>query len=261
MVQFIKVFTRLFPFFFGVLLLFLSGCFSRFGDFSKAERAFLKGDCRKAAQYFSRLSKFSLKQRKFALKAARNCEIAKDYFSALFFYEAFLSEVKGDEDLKITKTVAEMLFYKIQNYEKALKYYENLRKQTKKTKEQFEAGYHISECFHHLQKYLQALSEVDKILSLRVSHKDRQKAVLLKSSVLMHLKDYETAVPFFREQIKEYPEKEEFFRQYLAFIFESQAKILAAIKELEKIKPSRPFLEKKIEALYKRLQRQPGVSL
>ena len=254
-------FTKKFPSLFFAGLLFLTGCFSRLRDFSRAERAFLRADCRKAARYFSRLSKLDLNQQKFALKAAGECERKKDYFSALFFYEVLLQEIGGIEALKVKKTVAKMLFYKMKNYQKALKYYGSLQKQAKGVTEQFEAGYHISECYHRLQKYFQALFEVDKLLSLRVSPKYRQKAILLKSSVLMHLKDYEVAVPFFREQIKEYPEKEEFFRQYLAVIFESQSKILAAIKELEKIKPSRPFLKKKIEELYERLQRQPGVSL
>ena len=239
----------------------LTGCFSRLEDFARAKKFLLRGDCVKAARHFSLLSKLNSKQQAFAFKAAGVCEKKKDYFHSLFFYEALLTEITGEEALKIKRIVAALLFYKIKDYEKALGYYESLLKQARGVKEKFEVGYHISECFYRLQKYSQALFEVNKILPLRTSRKVRQKAVLLKSSILMHLKNFEAAVPFFREQIREYPEKEEFFRQYLAFIFENQANILAAIKELEAIKPSRPFLEKKIKALYERLRQQPGVSL
>ena len=244
-----------------LFLSLLTGCFSRLGDFPRAEKSLLKGNCKKSAKYFSRLSKLNLKQQKFAIKAAQFCEEQEDYFSGLFFYEALLPEIRGKEALKVREIAAEILFYKIKNYEKALGYYEKLLKQAKGAKETFKARYHISECFYRLKKHPQALLEVNKVLSLKTSRKDRKKAVLLKSSVLMHLKDYETAILFFKEQIQEYPEKEEFFRQYLALIFESRAQILAAIRELEKIKPSRPFLEEKIKLLYERLREQPGVSL
>ena len=102
---------------------------------------------------------------------------------------------------------------------------------------------------------------MNKILQFRDTLKNREKAILLKSSLLIILKDYKTAVPFFREQIEKYPEKESFFRKYLALIFENQAKILSALKELERIKPSTPFLEKKIKDLRDRLDNQPGVPL
>lgn len=238
----------------------LTSCFSRFGAFSQAENFLLKGDCERAAKYFSRLSKLSLKEQKFAFKAAQTCEERKSYFPAVYFYEVLLSEVKEERALKIKKIIAGIHFYKIKNYEGALKYYSAILKHTKETRGKFEVGYHISESFYRLKKPLQALLEVDKILDLRASLKNREKAILLKSSILMSLKDYEAAVPFFREQMEKYPKREAFFRQYLAIIFENQTKILSAIEELEKIKPSNSFLEKKIKELYKRLENQPGVS-
>ena len=221
----------------------------------------MKGDCKKAAKHFSRLSKLNLKKQEFAFKAAQACEEKKAYFSALFFYETLLPEVKGKEALKIKQIVAGIYFYKVKNYETALRYYEELLKGGKDPREKFEAGYHISESFYQLKKYSQALLEVNKILALRASIKNREKAVLLKSSVLLALKDYERAVPFFKEQMKKYPEKEGFFRQYLAVVFENQAEFLPAIRELEKIKPSNSFLERKIKELYERLESQPGGKL
>lgn len=239
----------------------LTGCFSRVSWFSKAERALSKGDCEQAAKHFSRLLKLNLKQQKFALQAAESCEKKKAYQPALFFYESLLPELKGEEALKIKEKIAEILFYQIKDYGKALKYYDALLQEAKGIREKFDLAYQVSECFYQLKKYSQALLEVNKILKFRETLKNRQKAVLLKSSILIILKDYKTAVPFFKEQIKKYPEKEAFFRQYLALIFENQAKTLSAVRELEKIKPSTFFLEKKIRALKERLNNQPGVSL
>ena len=240
---------------------FLTGCFSRFSWFSRAEKSLSKGDCPKAVKYFSRILKPNPRQKKFALKAAEACERKKSYPSALFFYEALLQETKGKETVRIKRKTADLLFYQIKNYEKALKYYDALLQDAEGIREKFDLGYQISKCFYHLGKHSQALLEVNKILRFRDTLKNREKAVLLKSSLLMVLKDYKTAVPFFREQIKKYPKKETFFREYLALVFENQARILLALKELEQIKPSTPFLEKKIRDLRERLDNQPGVAL
>lgn len=241
--------------------IFLTGCLSRLSWFSKSEKSLSKGNCLQAAKYFSQILKPNPKRQKFALRAAESCESQKAYPSALVFYEALLSEIKGEEAFRIKKKIAEILFYQIKNYEKALKYYDALLQRAKGRREQFNLGYQISECFYHLGKYSQALLEVNKILKFRDTLKNREKAVLLKSSLLVVLKDYKTAIPFFRKQIKKYPEKETFFREYLALVFENQAKILLALKELEQIKPSTPFLEKKIKDLRGRLNNQPGVAL
>ena len=239
----------------------LTGCFSKVSWFSKAKKSLSKGDCEQAVKHFSRLLKLNLKQQKFALQAAESCEKKKAYQSAVFFYETLLPEVRGEEALRVKEKIAEILFYQIKDYGKALKYYDALLQEAKGIREKFDLAYQISECFYQLKKYSQALLEVNKILKFRDTLKNKQKAVLLKSSLLIILKDYKTAVPFFREQIEKYPEKEAFFRQYLALVFENQAKILSAVRELEKIKPSTLFLEKKIKALKERLNNQPGVSL
>lgn len=240
---------------------FLTGCLSGFSWFSKSEKSLLKGNCLQAAKYFSRILKPNPKQQKFALRAAESCESQKAYQPALIFYEALLPEIKGREAFRVKKKIAEILFYQIKNYEKALKYYYALLQQVKGIREQFDLGYQISKCFYHLGKHSQALLEVNKILKFRDTLKNREKAVLLKSSLLVVLKDYKTAIPFFRKQIEKYPKRETFFREYLALVFENQAKILLALKELERIKPSTPFLEKKIRDLRERLDNQPGVAL
>lgn len=212
--------------------------------------------------YFSRLKGWNLKQEEFAFQAAAFCEKKGRFSAALFFYETLLSEM-GDnkKSFQIKKTVAGLFFYKLKNYQKAIVYYQDLLKRAKSEREKFDMGYHLSESFRHLKKPSQALFEVNRILSFRGSVKNRKKAVLLKSSLLLSLKKYDEAEVFFRQQILKYPGQERFFRQYLALVFEHQFKTLAAIRELEKIKPSDAFVEQKIKALYERLENQPGLSL
>ena len=250
------------------------GCLTR--RLSLAEKALRKGDCALAARHFSRLSADSLKGRAFAQKAAAFCESKKAFPAAVFFYEAGLSMMmKKQADRKIArkmkKKLADLLFYKLKNYEKALKYYIDLKNQALERgalsaegrRERFDLGRQISEGFRLLNKPRQALQEINQILKQpsALDRRRQERAAVLKAGLLLTVRDYETAIPFFREQIKNFPESADFFRRSLALVLEHQARLASAAKELKKISAGDPFLEKKIKDLTDRLNNRPGVSL
>ena len=87
---------------------------------------------------------------------------------------------------------------------------------------------------------------------------ERKQALLLKGRIFIAQNQFDKATQMFQKQMKNYPEQEDFFREYLAFIYESQKLFSLAVKELEKIKTPSSFLLKKIEKLKERQRNQPG---
>ena len=241
----------------GLLCLLTVSCFSWFSDFSQSKRKLSRGECSESFKYFSYLRNLNEKQRAFALKAGRVCE-DKDLQAALLFYEKWLKETEAFsvEARAVKKTLAHLSFYKARNYEKAAFYYARLLSEGSSSEERFYNQYGLAEAFFKLKKYSQSLLEVEKILQQKnLVPKKEQKALQLKGSLLMALKDYKKATEFFTLQAERFPEKAGFFRKYLALIFETQGRYQLAIEELKKI--SDPSAEEKIKALTRQITRQP----
>ena len=243
---------------FSIIFCFLAvSCFSWLSDFSQSRRKLNRGQCSESFRYFSYLKTLTSKQKSFALKAGRFCE-DKSPKIALLFYERWLKEQGGSShEARVTeKRLAWVSFYKINDYEKAVFYYDRLLNQNPFGKDWFENQYGMAESFFKLKKHSQGLLEVEKILNRnRVSLKNKQKALQLKGSLLMALGEYDKAIAFFKDQVERFPERSEVFHKYLAIIFETQGRYQLAIEELKKI--SSPAAEEKIRALTRRLAHRP----
>ena len=241
----------------------LGACFAKRGPFFRAEKFLKKGLCQESAIAFSNLPKIGAREKAFVQKAARSCQNRGAWSASLFFYEVLLKEEPDPQAAReIQKTAAHTAFYKLKNYETALRHYEALFKTARSLTEKFDIGYQKAKCFSRLGKNSQALWEVEQILTFfGVSKKQALKAVLLKASLLTSLEQYDKAVPFLKKGILEYPEKKDFFHRYLAFIFEKRGNILLSLKELEKMRPGGAFLRKKIQFLKNRMENRPGGGL
>lgn len=192
-------------------------------------------------------------------KALETCLKQKSPRLALFILER---QIEKSRDIKKTKEgelkSAELAFYQLKDYEKALKYFHRLLKKPLKPGEKFFIQYHIAESYFYLQKYSQAQREIGKSFSKGLSLSDRKKAWALKARIFMAGKDFEPAIELFQSQIKKFPEEESFFREYLALIYESKNDFFSAIEELEKIKSQNSFIRQKIQRLRERQNNQPG---
>ena len=163
------------------------------------------------------------------------------------------------EKKQVAKKLAEISFYKLKDYEKALKYYTFLLNGPQEPGENFLFQYHLAKSFFYLEKYPQSLREIEKCFFKGLSIEERKQALILKARVFMVQKQFEQALLLFKKQIIKFPKEEAFFREYLAFIYESKKDFLSAVKELEKIdKPSR-FITNKIKRLMERQSNQPGL--
>ena len=202
-------------------------------------------------------------KRKALFEGADNCLQKEKFSEAVFLFEKLLLNLKRNQDSiveikKVEKKLAEISFYKTENYEKAIKYYVDLLKKPIKLEEKFFFQKQISESFLYLKKYEQALKEVNKCFYKEISLKEKKEAVLLKSRILIEKKAFEQALSFFEKQMDKFPEEEAFFREYRAFIYETKKEFLSAIEELEKIEPTNLFIKKKIQKLRERQSNQPG---
>ena len=244
-----------------VFCLSAASCFSWFSDFAKSKRSLRKEQCSESFKHFSYLKNLTTKQKLFALKAGQICA-EKNIPIAVLFYEKWLKEFEGAKEKlrEIEKKLAELSFYKMRDYEKAIFYYDRLLTQYPSGKDLFDLQYGLSESFFKLKKYSQGLLEVEKILKQSsLPPGNRQKALQLKGSLLMALGEYGKAIDFFKFQVERFPEKAKIFRRYLAVIFETQGRYQLAIEELKKI--SSPSAAEKIEALTRRLARRPKGAL
>ena len=193
------------------------------------------------------------------LKKAELCLEKEKFSSAVLILENFLKKNTGQKKTKILKQkLAEISFYHLKDYNKALKYYTELLKISLLPTEKFSAQYHIAKAFYYLGKYSQALIEVERCFFKGVLIDEEKKALLLKGRIFMAQEDFDKALALFQAQIKKNPDQRDFFREYIAFIYESQENFLKAAQELKKIEKPSIFIQGQIERLKKRQNSQPG---
>ena len=237
--------------------LYLTSCFSWLSDFSLSRNYLFFGNCKKAYQYFSYTKQSAKKHRRFALKAAEVCKKKEPFFTYSFYESALNNERDPELQIRLKKLLAEISFFNLKNYEKALHHYQDLFKVEESLKKKLQNQYQIIWSYIHLEKPSQALLEVERLLKQELSQKRRKTLSLLKGSLLLALEDNTGAQEFFQEQIQKHPSREAFYQEYLALLFEKQGKLLSAQEALEKIEKPSPFLKQKLKSLLKKIENQP----
>ena len=236
-----------------LLFFFVSSCF-----LDKPPRFFKKKEnCEIREKSFYR------KERASILKKAEICLKEKKIKSAALILEQLLKRDRTtnrpSEEIKaLTKKLAKISFYQLKNYDKALKHFTALLSFSLNPRESFSTQYSIAKSFYYLKKYSQALMEVEKAFSEKNSIEERKKAFLLKAWIFVAQGELNKAISLLRQQMKEHPDHQDFFREYLVFVYESQKNFLLAIQELEKIEKPTPFILNQIERLKERQKNQPG---
>ena len=219
---------------------------------------FIKSSCERA---FNQARKKNFKLKGYE-KALNQCWSENKTEKAFFIMERLLKLAKKkalvDEIKKWEKALAEGA-YKNKNYEKALKHYTELLNQPLGETQRFSSQYHIAKSYFYLGKHSQALREVEKGFFKKITKEQRKKALILKGRIFIANKQLGLAQGFFNKQIQNFPEDEALFREYLAFIHESNNDFLSALEELKKIQPSSPLIRQKILRLTERWRKQTGL--
>ena len=254
----LKVYTIVFG-------LFLTGCLVDFKAFQKKVlkfRVFKKPlSCNEIYKNLYE-GKRTKKKREKIEEQAENCLEQGKVKLAFLILEMLLkrNQVHGASIMEIKRLEKKLarLFYSTEDYRKALKYYTSLLRKPLGPGEKFFVQYRIADSFFNLEKYEQALREIDKCFFDGISVEQDKKARLLKGRVFIAKKQFDRAISFFEKQIETFPQEESFFREYLALVYEFKKDFSSAVQELEKIKSSNSFVKRKIKDLYI-LQSQQGI--
>ena len=239
--------------------IFFTGC----KGFNQSLKAFFKSKplCEiKDKEFFNIKDPY---QKRKLIQKAEICLKQEKPALAVFILEKLLEsahrqKISLREKKNFAKKLAEVSFYKLKDYEKALKYYTVLLSWPQEPGERFLFQYHLAKSFFYLEKHSQSLKEIEKCFFKGLSMEERKQALILKARILMAKKRFEQAISFFNEQIVKFPEEESFFREYMAFIYESKKDFVSAVKELKKIDKASLFITNKIEKLMERQSNQPG---
>ena len=203
------------------------------------------------------------KPREFILQKTELCFKQGLDKKAYFILEQLLKrdtilKTPEQERKKLTKKLAEIAFYKLKNYEKSLKHYNDILKFSIQDSEKSSVHYKIAKSYFYLKKYSQALIEIEKAFFKEISMEERKRALILKGGLFMAQNQFDKALDLFQTQKELFPKHKDFFREYLAFIYESQKKFSLAVEELEKIEKPSQFTLKQIKRLKERENNQPG---
>lgn len=240
-------------------LILTAGCFL----ILKREKVFFKEDCSSLYKKYSKKlfkSQFelSLKREKALIQELDSCSIEKE----LWFLVELISEKYSKENLilkqkEIEKKSAKLAYYKWKNYEKAIKYYSKLLKKPLDPGELFLFQYQIAGSYFKLEKSSQSLIELEKSFFAGMTKQERRKALFFKLQIFLFQKDFSSSESLIKKLLKEFPEDQDFLRETLAVLYESQNKLSPAIEELKEIKKENPFIKSKIKRLEERLENQP----
>ena len=229
----------------------------------KGMKVSFKKDCSSLYKKYSKnLSKdpfhLSSKQEKILLEHLDSCTEEKEIWllfemlSKNYSRQGLILKLK-----RLEKKAIELAYYKWNNYEKAIKYYSRLLNKPLDPGEQFLFQYQKAKSFLMLKKVSQALIEIEKCFFKGISQEERRKAFLLKLQILIFQKNFSVAIALIENMIKDLPKDQDFLRESLAVVYESQNKLSLAVEELKQIKKRTSFIEIKIKRLEERIKNQP----
>ena len=209
-------------------------------------------------ELFKSQVKLSLNQKKILIQNLDSCSLEKE----LWFLVELISKNYSRENLilkqkQIEKKSAKLAYYKWKNYEKAIKYYSRLLKRPLDPGELFLFQYQIANSYFKLEKSSQSLIELEKSLFAGMTKQERRKALFLKLQIFLFQKNFSSSESLIKKLLKEFPRDQDFLRETLTVLYESQNKLSLAIEELKEIKKENPFIKSKIERLEERLENQP----
>ena len=236
-----------------------TGCFL----ILKTGKGFLRKDCSSLYKKYSKKIfkpefKLSLNQERVLIQNLDSCSIEKE----LWFLVDLISKKYSKENLilkqkEIEKKSAKLAYYKWKNYEKAIKYYSRLLKRPLDPGELFLFQHQIASSYFKLEKSSQSLIELEKSFFAGMTKQERRKAFFFKLQIFLFQKDFSSSENLIKKLLKEFPKDQDFLRETLAVLYESQNKLSLAIEELKEINKETLFIKSKIKRLEERLENQP----
>jgi len=187
----------------------------------------------------------------------------KDFKAAVEFYQhLILYSPLSDERLAAQKSLADIYFENLLDFDQAVLEYSRLIKLVPPPQR---ASYRltVAKAYFNLNNFAQAEIEVDELLHKPIADDLRFEALLFKGNLLQGAKRLDDAISVFGQILKKYPERarSENVIINLAVCYEEKKEFLKAIEILELAKStysSPEFLEVRINRLRERQANLPG---
>jgi tetratricopeptide (TPR) repeat protein len=187
----------------------------------------------------------------------------KDYPKAAEFYRHLvLHSPNYQERISAQKSLAEIYFDKMMNYDQALVEYSRLLSIVGPTERSL---YQMAMAKAHmnLNNFSQALIEIEDLMSKKLSDVLRFEALEFKGNLLQAAKRLDEAIGVFEQLMKEFPQKSQNDNVglSLAVCLEEKGDFKRAVEVLEKVKneyPTPDFIQVRINRLKDRMANLPG---
>jgi tetratricopeptide (TPR) repeat protein len=189
---------------------------------------------------------------------------AKNYVLAVeFFRQIVLRSADPEERKQSQKTIAQIEFENVQDFNQAVLEYEKLLHLDIAPEEMFRYRLNVAKSQLRLGNIDQAVTELDIILSQRHKPEELFDARILKANTLVAAKRLNDSVGAWLDILKEFPEKskKENVALNLVVVYEELKDFEKAINLLESMREGYPhpdFLDLRIKHLRERMGNQPG---
>ncbi len=254
----------------GVLLLvILAGCSPpEKKEFQRGEQKVSSNDFKSAIVHFDNAIKVS-PESSWALKSAREAARIshyqeKDFNTAIRFYRhvVLYSEI-SEERIKSQKEVAYLFFDSLQNYQQAIIEFYKLLQMSDKDYEMATYKLAVARASYYLNKFDEALSEINEIFRLKIADDILFDTLLLQGNIFVAQKAFAKAIFVFKELIKKFPEKSEKENVPLTltvcfeenFQYKEAIQILYTLREKHR---SSEYIELRIKRINERIRNLPG---
>jgi tetratricopeptide (TPR) repeat protein len=236
-------------------------------QFSSAVKLANDGSYKKALDRFSKVVRRSPEQPIAMESARRGARIAefeiKNYSKAAEFYRhLIIYSPDADERIAAQKSLAEIYFQKLQNYDQAVIEFNRLLPLLP-VGERASFKLDLAKATMNLNNLDQALMEINELLAQKVPVKLRFQSLLLKANLLQARKSPKEATAILTNLLEEFPDqaRTENISMSLAICHEELGEFSKAIETLEKFKsqyPNPEFIDSRIRQLRARMANQPG---
>ncbi len=198
----------------------------------------------------------------FRLGEIYHFSLGKPKQAILYFQEVLLLNRQGKFSYEAQKYIADIVEFKIRDYDQAIIEYQTLIDQYGEMNENEDHHFRITSIYYKMQNYDQALAELEDHLEHYPGSKWGQSSELRAVEILYTLGRCEEAQPHYDRFVKKYPTGKD--RVEMEFVqascLEDRGQLKAALEKFKSLEKKYPFpamLEMKVAGLENRIKKGP----
>lgn len=254
----------------GVLLIFFIAACSppEKKEFQRGEQKVSTQDFKSALVHFDNAIKVA-PESSWALKSAREAARIshyqeKNFNTAIRFYRhVVLYSESSEERIRSQKEIAYLFFDSLQSYQQSIIEFYKLLQMSDKDYEMATYKLAVARASYYLNKFDEALSEINEIVRLKITDDILFDTLLLQGNIFVAQKVFSKAIFVFNDLIKKFPEKSEKENVPLTltvcyeenFQYKEAIQILYTLREKHS---NSEYIELRIKRINERIRNQPG---